>query len=238
MNTLKGLSLTALLLAGSMSFIAPTQATTEAPTQGATQAPVEAPATDLTYESTTVTTTPAPAPTSPTETPTTEAPAPVEVTTAATTEAPTAPATEAPATPVEEPTTAAPEPTTDPTTEPTVSPEPTVEPACMEDQPCWNCSTMGNRICGAAQGETIDEWLSRVCGGPQLGDEWQGIMRHCFYLEALALAPQLSYVGSGPVQVSCSNHILPSAKYAGIVHSYTDKVPNTAEACATPAPTD
>lgn len=21
-------------------------------------------------------------------------------------------------------------------------------PACQEDQPCWNCSTMGNGVCG------------------------------------------------------------------------------------------
>lgn len=26
--------------------------------------------------------------------------------------------------------------------------EPTAVPVCEEDQPCWDCSTMGNRICG------------------------------------------------------------------------------------------
>jgi hypothetical protein len=31
------------------------------------------------------------------------------------------------------------------------SDQPTTSPdvLCMEDMPCWNCSTMGNRICGA-----------------------------------------------------------------------------------------
>jgi hypothetical protein len=37
--------------------------------------------------------------------------------------------------------------------EPVATPEPvaaTVEPAieCTEDQPCWDCNTMGNRLCG------------------------------------------------------------------------------------------
>jgi hypothetical protein len=26
-----------------------------------------------------------------------------------------------------------------------------VPPACQEDQPCWDCQTMGNRICGPVQ---------------------------------------------------------------------------------------
>ena len=41
-----------------------------------------------------------------------------------------------------------PEPaTTSTTTEPTLIPPLTVE-RCLEDEPCWDCETMGNRICG------------------------------------------------------------------------------------------
>jgi hypothetical protein len=55
-------------------------------------------------------------------------------------------------------TTAAPHTATQPTTAPTTEPAktvdttlPTVEPAapiCEEDMPCWDCKTMGNKICG------------------------------------------------------------------------------------------
>jgi hypothetical protein len=26
----------------------------------------------------------------------------------------------------------------------------TVNDACVEDEPCWDCQTMGNRLCGGA----------------------------------------------------------------------------------------
>lgn len=31
-------------------------------------------------------------------------------------------------------------------------PTPRHTPQCQEDQPCWNCHTMGNRICGPGRG--------------------------------------------------------------------------------------
>lgn len=27
-----------------------------------------------------------------------------------------------------------------------------VQPVCQEDESCWNCHTMGNRICGVGKG--------------------------------------------------------------------------------------
>lgn len=39
-----------------------------------------------------------------------------------------------------------PEPMTDPRWG---SPRPG-EPSCMEDEPCWDCETMGNRVCGVS----------------------------------------------------------------------------------------
>ncbi len=43
--------------------------------------------------------------------------------------------------------TPAPQPTTPPTHTEVISPAPFV-PACQEDEPCWDCSTMGNQQCG------------------------------------------------------------------------------------------
>jgi hypothetical protein len=31
---------------------------------------------------------------------------------------------------------------------------PDVLAPCLEDEPCWDCETMGNRICGPGKGET------------------------------------------------------------------------------------
>lgn len=134
MKSLKGLALTALVLVGSMTFVAPTQATSEATTQAITQAPTEAliqaPLVPLTQATVEVTTEPAP----------TVEPAPTE----APTEAPTQAPTEAPvAPPVDnEDTYPAPAPEI-----PTAGPE---TPVCQEDDPCWDCETMGNKICGNA----------------------------------------------------------------------------------------
>lgn len=30
----------------------------------------------------------------------------------------------------------------------------TTRDACQEDEPCWDCSTMGNRVCGVIPGTT------------------------------------------------------------------------------------
>jgi len=54
--------------------------------------------------------------------------------------------------PTPTPTPTEPTPTPTPTvTEPTPTPTPTpteTEPPCEEDQPCWDCETMGNKKCG------------------------------------------------------------------------------------------
>lgn len=173
MKLIKGLSLTALLIAGSMTFIAPTQATTQASLDTPiTEANITAPVTALSYE----------APAVGTEAGTTQAT--TEATTQATTQAPApdptpiqapAPAltdptpivptgpTAGPTSPAEAPTEA---PSLDdtagypaqppaPTDLATAGPEvPTAGAICLEDEPCWNCSTMGNRICGLT--EAID----------------------------------------------------------------------------------
>lgn len=39
--------------------------------------------------------------------------------------------------------------TTSTTASPAILSEP--RPTCFEDEPCWDCSTMGNRICGATE---------------------------------------------------------------------------------------
>lgn len=37
---------------------------------------------------------------------------------------------------------------------------------CEEDQSCWDCSTMGNRICGPINGLTWSENFAEVMPGP------------------------------------------------------------------------
>lgn len=32
-------------------------------------------------------------------------------------------------------------------------------PQCQEDQPCWDCETMGNRICGETMGPPMETYL-------------------------------------------------------------------------------
>lgn len=68
-------------------------------------------------------------------------------------EKPTATATvTATATPTAQPTaTVAPKPTATPTAKPAA----VKAPACEEDQPCWDCKTMGNRVCGPTSPATI-----------------------------------------------------------------------------------
>lgn len=229
MKVLKGLTLTALILVGSMSFIAPTQANTEALTQASsetsTQAPIEAPLTPITYPSTLVTTSPSEAPTEAPTQPLYEAPpAPL----------PTAPAwtpTEAPSEPA--PNTGGELPTASPTgpTGDDVAPVYPYTQTLQEDQAGWDCATMGNLICGPTVDQTLDQWLVSHCGTYVPSAAYAGIMRHCFYLEATELFPHFNYVDSNTAQAACSNYSLPSVKYPGIVHSYTDAIPYSAGAC-------
>ncbi len=229
MKVLKGLTLTALILVGSMSFIAPTQANTEPLIEASSQAPTEAPLTDLTDPAPTYTEAPSQAPTE----------APVEAPTEAPSQAPTQAPTE---TPVEQPSQApsqpAPvevveQPTAAPTapTEADTAPVYTGAPAIQEDEAGWDCATMGNLICGPTVGVTLDQWLVDHCGNYNPSDAYAGIMRHCFFLEATELFPHFSYVESNTTQAACSNYSLPSVKYPGIVHSYTDGIPYSAGAC-------
>lgn len=156
MKSLTALTLSALLVIGVVSA-SPSQANTEAPvsepTQATSQAHVQAPDAPLTYPSSEVSTTPAPV-----EAPAPEAPAPAPV------EAPYEAPVEAPAEVVVEQPTAAPTPTTEapvaPAEAPTEAPAP-VDPRqgmttvdgtpCMEDDPCFNCLTMGNFFCGTSE---------------------------------------------------------------------------------------
>lgn len=152
MNTLKGLSLTALLLAGAVAFIVPTQATTEAPLKALSQAPIEAPVTALTYPSTTITTSPAQ--------PITEAP------TQALIEAPAEALILAPAQPLSQA----------PAQAPTQAPErPTAALGCEEDMPCWACTVNDNRTCvnDAPQAPQIDPYS----GNPIVDCTVQGLVR-------------------------------------------------------------
>lgn len=96
------------------------------------------------------------------------------------------------------------------------------EPVCQEDEPCWNCETMGNKVCGAGIGETVDDFLSRVCDGPKLGDAYAGIMRNCYYQEARTLAPNSAYMGSGSTADPAATYWIPSQRYDGIIHSFRD----------------
>lgn len=91
-----------LMIALSALIMAPSQAPIQAPSQALSQAPIVAPSQALSYESPSVHTSPAPAP--------------------------TVQALQAPSqAPVQAPVQA---------------------PRCEEDQPCWDCHTMGNLICG------------------------------------------------------------------------------------------
>ena len=46
----------------------------------------------------------------------------------------------------------------------------TASTRCEEDQPCWDCETMGNRICGPTT--TFSEMLTETLPGPFPG--WGG----------------------------------------------------------------
>lgn len=215
MNTLKGLSLTALLLAGSMSFISPTQATTEAPTQATTQA-IEAPVTDLSYPSTTITTSPAPT----TEAPITEAP--VTAPTEAIVEAPTAPILEAPLT---APVTA---PTAPILEQPTAAPEaPTAAPTAPYSGPLVDCATQGlltgeNNTCVRAEAYGSSEEALTLSGhSPEsfrnlyLGVELIGPTRPGYRAIPSVLNPSIQYIFVMTQQEICSS-LEPGDAWAGV----------------------
>lgn len=174
MKVFKGLTLTALMLVGSMSFIAPTQANiealNEAPSQTSTQAPIEAPLTPVTYPSTLVTTSPSEAPT----------------------EAPTQPLNEGlpeglPTAPPKTPSQAPSQPTPNTGGElPTASPSQAVQPSTAPAVDSYS----GNLIVDcAAQGLVTAEDHTCVpasfysntpdCNNLKLGDAWAGVGTHC-----------------------------------------------------------
>lgn len=83
-----------------------------------------------------------------------------------------------------------------PVTAPTAPAIPAAAPApvrCEEDQPCWDCATMGNKICGPATSDQCQEddpcWDCKTMGnkicGPvdcatlKLGDAWAGVGTYC-----------------------------------------------------------
>lgn len=158
MKAMKALfsSVLVALLVGSTMGLTYTgaQATTTTSTEVVSEAPITAPSVALTEPITEITTIPAPIPT----------PTPTEAPTEALIVAPTVALVE----PTEAPTEPAPAPTEETYPAPPVEPN-TAGPVCMEDDPCWDCTTMGNKICGnpvciaqglvtAADQTCIDYW--------------------------------------------------------------------------------
>lgn len=199
----KVLAIGASVIVAAMFSFSP--ATADEPVLSATpvaETAIVAPVVQLTEAEPSVQTTPAPV---------VETPAPVE------TAAPVATEDTLDTYPAPTPSIPAPTPTV-PTD--TATPAPRM-PAhdCLEDEPCWNCETMGNHICGAVPEETLDNWLARVCDGPKLGDAYAGIMRNCYWQEAVALNPNLTYVDSGFIALAGKINVA-SPKYPGIIHTY------------------
>jgi hypothetical protein len=188
-------------------------------------------------------------------------PATVEVSTTAatvqtvtTTPDPTTPAVPATVEPTTAPVTPAPTATTVPATtapaESYVPPAPVEGPApvstpvadaIQEDDPRWNCETMGNKVCGPASGESVDNWLSRTCFGPILvRDEYAGIMRSCKYTEAQTILSGLTanykWIGTGPQVDECTKNGMGvavfSTKYPNTVHNFRDESVPPVGACA------
>jgi hypothetical protein len=50
-------------------------------------------------------------------------------------------------------------------------------PVCMEDEPCWDCETMGNKICGPASGSAAATLPD--CHNLRLGEAWAGAAVTC-----------------------------------------------------------
>lgn len=105
--------------------------------------------------------------------------------------------------------------------------EPTTE-VCQEDEPCWDCATMGNKICGASAGQSLDQWLAETCTA---STTHPGVVRHCHYLEATYLFPSFKYLGSGTEPHTCATYWTRSTKDEEVIHSYTDGVPSSDPAC-------
>lgn len=88
--------------------------------------------------------------------------------------------------------------------------------------PCWDCNTMGNKICGPVG--TVD------CENLKLGDAYMGIMPHCYMVEASKLYPSpanfsAAYLGSDQSKAPCANYTIPSKMYPGVTHYFTDGTP-------------
>lgn len=41
-------------------------------------------------------------------------------------------------------------------------------PVCQEDEPCWDCTTMGNRICGPTAGPIVTTTTTTVASEKEL----------------------------------------------------------------------
>jgi hypothetical protein len=119
------------------------------------------------------------------------------------------------------------------TAEPESYPAPSAEPntpACIEDEPCWQCDTMGNGICGnpvclAANLFTIDD--SGTCGAVPAGltpEElradalYEFNSRNTVYEEWLLAAFEKTYIGFGSTLQP--THIIRSSTYPGVVHYF------------------
>jgi hypothetical protein len=109
------------------------------------------------------------------------------------------------------------------------APEPNT-PACMEDEPCWDCDTMGNGICGnpvclAANLFTLDE--AGTCGAVPAGLTPEQLRtdalyefnsRNTVYEQWLLTAFEQTYIGFG--STIQPTHIIRSSTYPGVVHYF------------------
>lgn len=227
MKTLKALSLTALLLAGSLSFIQPTQASPVAPVEATTQATIEAPVVPLSYTTTTVTTTQATTQ-APTDTPT-DVPTdtPTQAPTTAATDTPTQAPTEAPITG----TTAGPTPPTVAPTAPDTAGYPAQPPAptdlvtagpavptagavCYEDEPCWDCSMMGNRICGLTEAINLSGYTPERFNAQYIGlfphSDNPAMKRFGYRYVQSATNGAYDYVFQTTIEESCADPATPA----------------------------
>lgn len=124
---------------------APSHTPSQAPSQGVTQAPITAPTQALTYVAPAVTTHPA--------------------TTAQAHTAPTQPALKAPVAPAIKAPTQAPKQVTASPKAPVKAAKTAPKARCEEDQPCWDCKTMGNRMCGPTAKGQAEAWKNFETNG-------------------------------------------------------------------------
>lgn len=108
---------------------------------------------------------------------------------------------------------AAPEPTikgVEPATTPTIPAhaEPAL-PECQEDMPCWECKTMGNKVCGATALERVEAW-----GAFRTSDIPADVLREAFRVTYMGTAmPGIDFPPSSYVTI-------PSSITANTVHVF------------------